>query len=730
MDPQYLLIEDFCGHRRSEIDCTAFSSALIVGQRGDDQRQSNGEGKTTIFYAIEYALFGVVVSETIDEIVRDGCDFCSVTFDFSIKEGLFRVVRIRRRKSKKSYLELYRYEDQKWVDISNKTPTETQTELLKLIKISNVTFRSSVLFSQSDLTGLVSEESPDKRQTILKEAIGLSIYKNFEKLASVKIKALKDKVNASRAIVENYGDPSAEINSCKEMLLKTTNDVASLESSKVVKEDLLKQKQKELWDFQQMLSSDVIDVQSKLTELRELKSKTQNKISANKKICETKTQAISKLTTDLANKLLSKTKLAQDLETIKALETRELSVIEEDLKSLNTSDINGKSYVRSLKLRIEELNQPVPDEDLCKYCKQKITPEHRKECNQRIAEEVAQLNDRILASEKKLGTIKNKKSEIEQEISSIKSRLNKISSLESSISFKDKEIDNDNKYLSQVVSLKDNVEKDLESDGKYLLELNAREQSLMEMLDKISVEEINKKIFIIKKDIALIDKDIKDILNNISSQNTYVGIYQEKIRAREEDKVKLKTESKILKDLLEELEIEQIVKRGFSSRGIPSMVVKTILDDFQIETNKLLKLLNPELEIQFSITPDDASEDEDEVQDFFDIKFKIHGKDRSYRLVSGGQKFVFAVALKLALSLVIQRRLGVDIKFLELDEVDQALDDATVDLYMDVIKMLQNNFKIFVITHKRVLKEKFTHAILVEGDFENGATSRLVTSDW
>jgi len=160
------------------------------------------------------------------------------------------------------------------------------------------------------------------------------------------------------------------------------------------------------------------------------------------------------------------------------------------------------------------------------------------------------------------------------------------------------------------------------------------------------------------------------------------------------------------------------------------MIVKTILDDFQIETNKLLMLLNPDLQIQFSITPDDSTEDDEEVKDFFDIKFKIHGKDRSYSLVSGGQKFVFAVALKLALSLVIQRRLGVDIKMLELDEVDQALDDETVDLYMDVIKILQNNFKIFVITHKRVLKEKFTHAILVEGDFENGAVSRLVTADW
>ena len=70
MIPRRICLEDFMSHGRTEIDCTAFDSILIVGQNKNNLRESNGVGKTTIFYAIDYVLFGVVPSDTIDEIIR------------------------------------------------------------------------------------------------------------------------------------------------------------------------------------------------------------------------------------------------------------------------------------------------------------------------------------------------------------------------------------------------------------------------------------------------------------------------------------------------------------------------------------------------------------------------------------------------------------------------------------------------------------------------------------
>ena len=142
------------------------------------------------------------------------------------------------------------------------------------------------------------------------------------------------------------------------------------------------------------------------------------------------------------------------------------------------------------------------------------------------------------------------------------------------------------------------------------------------------------------------------------------------------------------------------------------MIINTILDDLQVEANHWLSELKPSLELQF--TSD------------MDLIYRVHGRDKDFSQISGGQKVLFALALKLGLSLIIQRRLGVNIKFLQLDEVDQPLDKRALEAYAEAIRKLQDKFKIFVITHNDSLKDKFTSIILVEGDETNGATSTLV----
>ena len=58
---------------------------------------------------------------------------------------------------------------------------------------------------------------------------------------------------------------------------------------------------------------------------------------------------------------------------------------------------------------------------------------------------------------------------------------------------------------------------------------------------------------------------------------------------------------------------------------------------------------------------------------------------------------------------------------------DAGLDEAGVDAFADAIRKWQNDFTIFVITHNKDLKDKFSHAILVEED-DDGAQAKLVTS--
>ena len=202
-------------------------------------------------------------------------------------------------------------------------------------------------------------------------------------------------------------------------------------------------------------------------------------------------------------------------------------------------------------------------------------------------------------------------------------------------------------------------------------------------------------------------------MQETSDANTQVGIYTAKIESKTEDLERLQTEEKLFKTLEADLILHKMVKKAFSSGGIPTMVIHTILDDLQLEANSLLAELKPGHELQFS--PD------------LEISFRIHGRDKEYKQLSGGQKMIMAFSLKIGLSLVIQNRLGVNIKFLGLDEVDQSLDKSAISHYADIIRKLQERFKVFVITHNDSLKDKFSNVILVEGDGIHGATSSLIT---
>src|SRR5512135_3372617 len=97
MKPSRLYIENFMCYDNAYVDFTEFSAALIVGKKEHNDDVSNGVGKTTMFKAIEYALFNHADIK-LEDIIRDDEDSCSVTVDFEVGDQEYRVTRTRTRK--------------------------------------------------------------------------------------------------------------------------------------------------------------------------------------------------------------------------------------------------------------------------------------------------------------------------------------------------------------------------------------------------------------------------------------------------------------------------------------------------------------------------------------------------------------------------------------------------------------------------------------------------------
>src|ERR1700678_2450616 len=97
MKPLRVYGENFMCFDRFYIDFTQFSAALIVGKIENNDSYSNGVGKTSIFKAIEYALFNQA-DVNLENIVRDDSGICRVVLDFLIGDQEYRLSRSRTKK--------------------------------------------------------------------------------------------------------------------------------------------------------------------------------------------------------------------------------------------------------------------------------------------------------------------------------------------------------------------------------------------------------------------------------------------------------------------------------------------------------------------------------------------------------------------------------------------------------------------------------------------------------
>lgn len=713
MDPQFISIKNFMSHKCTEIDCTQFESALIMGQDHSDPRVSNGVGKTAIFAAIEYALFGTHPTSVLDGIVRDGTDLCEVTFDFELDGSVYRVERERRR-GKSSDVKLFaRMSDGTWDSRSQRTATETHNEIQKLLKINAKVFRNSVLFSQNDLDGLASAKSAEDRRCILKEALNLNDYKKFEQLAKDAASTLSKQIISCRAVIESIGDPSVDIEDLRQKFDDAKVKVVGVESQRDKIQISLNSKKAELVDRQRCVSSEMSDAEEKLADVRAKKKQAECKIKTHQSTLDENNQKLKTLGIKLTKKQAELDGLEKSCDDLRSKKARPFVKVQNTLDDVAKNELNGKAFVGSLETKANELRKPIPEGEECPSCMQEVTKEYRKACEKDKKKRLKALEKDIADKRNHLKKVTNRKNRLKKELDEINNTISQISSLEGSITTKKSEISNDEDYIGRIKKLNDQTVADFSVHEKSLEELTSREETLIELAKVISNDEVNLKIIEIQNTIKTLDQGLSRLMQEVADANTQVGVFTAKIESRTEDLEKLQKEEKNLETLESDYLLHKQVRKAFSSGGIPTMVIHTILDDLQIEANALLAEMKPGHEIQF--TPG------------LDIGFRIYGREKEYKQLSGGQKMIIAFSLKIGLSLVIQNRLGVNIKFLGLDEVDQSLDAAAVDHYADIIRKLQDRFKVFVITHNDSLKDKFSNVILVEGDGINGATSSLVT---
>lgn len=745
MKPVRLYIDNFMCYDKGYIDFTKFSSALIVGKVENNDLFSNGVGKTTIFKSIEYVLYNQA-EVNLEKIVRDDIGACQIVFDFLIDGQEYRVIRKRTKKGATD-LSLFQrngaagdeeqvyhtikpslngdvyepYTDKKdvenfWKTLSGRRAADTEKELEKLIKLNYKAFRSTIHFIQNDFSGIATV-TPEKRKGILKEALNLIVYTKLEKIAKELYSTLSKDIDKKRVLLENLGDPTSDLVASSTQLLSVNQDNEK-------KQNHLNELTlffNSLNETISQLNNDYSNLENKFASLVDRDkalSGEKSRIETSIKEYQSKRNNVSKSAKDLIDEIAA---LKEQQNKLVEIDYSQIDILTEEWNSRKEQNTIHNVNMQNSMAKLEELRIPIPKDAVCKHCRQEMSDKHKKECAKRVLEELNSCESLILESKKFVLENDKKMSVIKVSINDLNRSKQKLEDINTKITEKTKEIQDKKVLHLEYTSLLEKFNNELLSK---IDEINA----IKEELKNSSIEEaalLKEKIEGVKRQSS--DTNSKMLLVNkeISHLNNTRAVIQHTIDQKTKDK--LKQESLKLEIVEQEgkASVYPSVLQAFSSTGIPNLIIQNVLDDLQIEANSLLSQLKPGLQLSFCVakTQGDGTE-----ADTLDIIYQINGKERYYEQLSGAMRLAVTFSLKLGLSFLLQKIVGTNIQFLLLDEIDQSLDKASVDAFADIVKFFQKDFTILIITHNDRLKDKFSHAILVEQDINMVSRAKVVSS--
>ena len=167
MKIEIVQLENIRSHVKSTVPFTHGFNCLVGGL---------GCGKSSVLYAVDFALFGDALGRSFEYLLREGADWGRVTVQFTHNGRTYKLTRALKRKGKsilQNFEELKLYEDDKLV-ASMKTDAIAE-QLKSITGLDRDLYREIVWFRQEHLKELL-DAAPRDRQRRLDELFGLSDY--------------------------------------------------------------------------------------------------------------------------------------------------------------------------------------------------------------------------------------------------------------------------------------------------------------------------------------------------------------------------------------------------------------------------------------------------------------------------------------------------------------------------------------------------------------------------
>lgn len=163
-----LVLKDFKSHAASDI---AFTSGLniFLGEVG--------AGKTSIFEAVSFALFGRYAGSTTQRgLIRRGAEAAEVALTFTTHSGRYRIDR-RIYPEKPQQARLYLFADGEW-QLAVEGATAVAKSVEDFLSVDTATFLAAIYASQGEIKEML-ETQPGRRRERLDRLLGLDMYESI-----------------------------------------------------------------------------------------------------------------------------------------------------------------------------------------------------------------------------------------------------------------------------------------------------------------------------------------------------------------------------------------------------------------------------------------------------------------------------------------------------------------------------------------------------------------------
>lgn len=684
MIPINLKVKNFFSHRNTEVDFTKFDAALLIGNVEGDYNISNGSGKSAVFEAILWCLFNKARTATIDDIIMWNESNCSVSFEFIHHGEKYRVIRTRSRTTGTSTVEFYIDDGGTWRDQSGSTARLTNAEIIKIIRVDYKTFINSAYFRQNDISEFAESDAGRKKE-ILKSIIDISKWDEYEKTVKAELKIYKRDCTILSAEVHSLEEAKTDLAESEIKLDELTRQLKLKSEERIDTDRQVEVLSDKYSSLKQSLDTDQWDkiVEENLrlaNQKKTLSSKGRSLVSEIKSY----TSKISSLQKQIADSTASIESLTVDLEAPAKL-------------SEKTSEKHKyQAEIISSEERLNEFEQLEITDGSCYICGQDVSDELSQRLHKEHDDKVSTFKKRVVFGKNRVNQLKDEVRTLDKAVRDNK----RHASLEASISSATEKKSMLENHLGRLSSESENITREIKD---ITTKLDGNEQ----VLESLKSDDFNNLRVEIKR---LKGKRIT-LQKSLESINRDLGVYSQKvINLKEKIGKMIKSQEKLTEKKKKLLVFERFAKL-LGKNGIQTILLNAVIEDLEATSNEILTSICNE-PFQIILETQRVGSDGISIVDTLDLKVKKDGITQNFKSLSGGEQFRISLALRIALSEISSKHGGSSLDFLLLDEINSPLDrHGTENLFVNVIRSLETKYKILVITHDDLLKERFDNVL-------------------